>query len=133
MSESDTIGIVGAGAIGLACARALQREGHRVTLFDPSPAGEAAAAWGSAGILTPDMLNPLATPEVLSALPGMLMRSDAPLSLRWAHVPRALPCLLRFLANASAQRVDRNARALAAISSPAVPAWRELLEASERD
>lgn len=127
MTESRDIAIVGAGVVGLACARTLQRDGHRVTLYDPAPAGDGAAAWGSAGILTPDMLCPLATPEILLAIPGMLLRRDAPLAVRWSHALRALPWLARFVANARPGRVEHNARALATISTQAIPAWRELL------
>lgn len=133
MTEGSNIGIVGAGVVGLACARALLDDGHRITLFDPAPAGDGSAAWGSAGILTPDMLSPLATPETLFSVPGMLFRHDAPLSLRWAHAPRALPWLLRFAANAWPARVEHNARALAAISGKAIPAWRQLLGTQDFD
>jgi D-amino-acid dehydrogenase len=133
MTESSDIAVVGAGVVGLACARTLQRDGHRVTLYDPAPAGDGAAAWGSAGILTPDMLCPLSTSEVLSTVPRVLFSRDAPLSVRWAHMVRALPWLARFVANARPARVEHNARALAAISGPAVPAWRELLGTRDFD
>lgn len=131
MNEPSHIAIVGAGVVGLACAGALQRDGHRVTLFDPAPAGDGGAAWGSAGILTPDMLTPLATPEILSELPRMLLRGDGPLAIRWPHALTALPWLVRFLSNARPGRVEHNARALAALSSQALPAWRELLGARD--
>jgi len=127
MSKRRDIAVVGAGVVGLACARMLQRDGHRVALYDPAPAGDGAAAWGSAGILTPDMLNPLATPEILSSVPRMLLSHEAPLSVRWPHLFRALPWLARFAANARPTRVEHNARALAAISAGAIAAWRELL------
>ncbi|MDZ7829977.1 MAG: FAD-binding oxidoreductase [Halofilum sp. (in: g-proteobacteria)] len=127
MTESSDIAVVGAGVVGLACARALQRDGHRVTLYDPAPAGDAAAAWGSAGILTPDMLCPLSTPDTLASVPGMLLRPMPRCRSAGRYLFRALPWLARFAANARPARVEHNARALAAISARAIPAWRELL------
>jgi len=133
MSERREIAVVGAGVVGLACARMLQRDGHRVALYDPAPAGDGAAAWGSAGILTPDMLSPLATPEILSSVPRMLLSHEAPLSVRWPHMLWALPWLARFAANARPTRVEHNARALAAISAGAIAAWRDLLGTPDFD
>lgn len=128
MSTAEHIALIGGGVVGLACARVLQRDGHRVTVFDPSPADEQSAAWGSAGILTPDMLSPLATPEMLPRLPAMVLRDDSALALRWAHVPRAMPWLARFAWNGRPASAERNARALASICSQALAAWHELLE-----
>lgn len=128
---SAGVAVIGAGAVGLACARRLQRDGREVTLFDPAPASDRSAAWGSAGILTPDMLAPLATPEMLSSLPKMLLRSDSPLVLRWAHAPRALPWLTRFVWNARPSRAEHNGRALATLAARAIPAWHALLDAED--
>lgn len=43
--------MVGAGAIGLACALALTRAGHCVTVLDPTPTR--GASWAAAGMLAP--------------------------------------------------------------------------------
>lgn len=128
MNQAGHVAIIGAGVIGLACARALQRDGYRVTLFDPTPADEQSAAWGSAGILTPDMVSPLATPELLPQLPGMVFRSSSALALRWSHALRATPWLARFAWNARPAPAERNARVLASICSRALAAWHDLLE-----
>lgn len=44
------VGVVGAGVIGLACARALLARGAQVTLYERDRAGEG-AAWAAAGML----------------------------------------------------------------------------------
>ena len=33
--------VIGAGIVGICCASYLQRDGHRVTVLDPLPPGEA--------------------------------------------------------------------------------------------
>ena len=44
-----SVAIIGAGIIGMATARALQRQGHQVTVFDPEPPGSG-CSFGNAGI-----------------------------------------------------------------------------------
>ncbi len=43
--------MIGAGAIGLACALSLARAGHSVTVLDPTPMQ--GASWAAAGMLAP--------------------------------------------------------------------------------
>lgn len=128
MSTRYRIGVIGGGVIGLASACRLQQDGHRVVLYDSRPASEHGAAWGSAGIIAVDSVNPLATPGILSELPSMLLHRDSPLALRWGYLPRMLPWLFRFLWNARQSATEHNARVLASLGSEALSGWQALLE-----
>lgn len=50
--DLGVVGVVGAGVIGLAVAWKAARAGHRVTVFDPSPA-RGGASWVAGGMLAP--------------------------------------------------------------------------------
>ncbi|MDX1609088.1 MAG: FAD-dependent oxidoreductase, partial [Halofilum sp. (in: g-proteobacteria)] len=127
MEKGLDIAVVGGGVIGLACARALQRDGHRVVVHDPAPAADTAAAWGSAGVFAVDSVSPFATPETLRALPTMLLHRDSGLSLRWGYMPRLLPWLFRFLWNARPAASERGAAVLAALCAEGLAGWGALL------
>lgn len=127
MSTQYRIGIIGGGVIGLACARRLQQDGHRVTVHDPKPASRDGAAWGSAGIIAVDSASPLASPGILSELPSMLLRRDSPLALRWGYLPGMLPWLFRFLWNARPPAAEHNARVLAVLCGEALTGWQALV------
>ncbi len=109
--------VVGAGIVGLNCAYALRREGFDVTLLDPDDPGTG-ASFGNAGLLGTGGVVPVPTPGVLARLPRMLLAPDAPVSIRWRHLPSLTPWLLRFLANCRPERVEHNSRALAALLAP---------------
>ena len=73
---------------------------------------------------------PVATPGVLRQVPRMLLDRDGPLVIRWPHLPRLAPYLLRFVAAARPDRVERISVALAALLDRALDAFRELLDAA---
>ena len=101
------IAIVGAGIIGVCCAHFLQRDGHRVTVFDPNDPGSG-TSFGNAGLISQSSVMPSSTPGLVKRIPKMLMDPDSPLVLHWQYVPRLLPWLAGFLANSSRDRVERN-------------------------
>lgn len=121
--------VVGAGVVGLACARRLQRAGRAVALVDPEPPGSG-CSHGNAGVIAVDHVLPLARPEVLAHLPGMLLDRRGPLYLRASRVPRLTPWMIRFAAACRPARVERGTRALAALTRGALEAWQEELEAA---
>lgn len=126
--SGEPVTIVGAGVVGVACALQLQRAGVAVHLVDEREPGEGCSK-GNAGLIAADHVLPLATPGILRRVPGMLLDPLGPLALRPAYLPRIAPWLARFVANAAPARVDRLGAALAALSLPALEAWRELLSA----
>jgi len=97
--------VIGAGIVGVCCALYLQRDGLSVRLIDRGAPGEG-ASYGNAGNLGFASCVPAAMPGVLKKVPRMLFDADAPLKLRWSHLPRALPWFLRFIANAQTRRVE---------------------------
>ena len=121
------VAVIGAGAYGLAAALHLLRDGCRVTLIDPAGPGDPRqAAYGNAGILARAGVAPNATPGLPPKLPRMLLDPDGPVSLRWAHLPRALPWLARFFAAARESEVRRISAALATLVGDAVEAHEAL-------
>jgi D-amino-acid dehydrogenase len=123
------IAIVGAGIVGVCSASALQRDGHKVTIFDPvAPGGS--CSFGNLGSLSPGSCVPLALPGVLRKVPRWLVERDGPLRLSAKRLPAALPWLLRFVADSAPSRVSRIADALHALHAPVFDAYAPLLKAA---
>lgn len=106
------VAVIGAGMVGVSCAHFLQRDGHRVTIFDPNDPGSG-TSFGNAGLISQSSVMPSSTPGLVKRIPKMLMDSESPLVLRWQYVPRLLPWLAGFLANSARGRVERNCLATA--------------------
>jgi glycine/D-amino acid oxidase-like deaminating enzyme len=120
--------VAGAGIVGLACARALQRAGCSVCLIDPEPPGNG-CSFGNAGVIATEHVLPLARPRVLWRAPTMLRR-HGPLYLKARRLPGLLPWFARFAAACRPATVERGTRAIAALTSHSLEAWQRELAAS---
>lgn len=122
--------VIGAGIVGAACAIELLRDGHHVTLVDPSePGGTQAASYGNAAWLSPASVVPMSMPGLWKKLPGYLFDKNSPLTIRWSALPSLLPWLARFIwAGASVARVEATARALSALLRDAPARHRALAQ-----
>ena len=125
-SPGSHVTVIGAGIVGLCCARWLQRGGHDVTVIDPVAPGES-CSFGNAGIISTSSVTPLAMPGTIAKVPGWLMNPTGPLVVRWPYLPRAMPWLLRLLAASRASRIPAIADALGALTLPSIDAFGELL------
>lgn len=121
------ITVIGAGIVGIATASYLRRDGHAVTVVDRSPPGEY-CSFGNAGILSPGSCVPISMPGILGQVPGYLLDPLGPLSLRWSYLPKAMPWLLRFVAAADRQQVERIADGLRALLSQTFEAYAPLVK-----
>ena len=121
------VGIVGAGFIGLASAGWLMRDGHRVTLFDPSGVAQG-ASFGNAGTFAPYGCIPVNNPSVFRDLPRFLLSNTSPFRMRWGYLPHLLPWLARFMLSSTQRRYEASAGALAALLAQAQAGYAPLLE-----
>ncbi|QJP16289.1 FAD-binding oxidoreductase [Starkeya sp. ORNL1] len=108
--------VVGAGIIGLSCARSLLADGHEVSVLDRDPAGDK-ASFGNAGGVGVTEIIPASVPGLVWKVPRWLFDPLGPLSLRTAHLPKLAPWLVRFLRSGSWPDVERIAGALAGLSA----------------
>lgn len=129
MAKRD-ITVVGAGIVGACCALYLLRDGHRVTLLDRDGPGEGCSK-GNAGMLESNAVIPVAEPGLIRQLPGMLMDPMGPLAVRWTHLPRLLPWLLRFMWQSRDAAARANAYKLAPLVRHAFDAYGPLLDAAD--
>ncbi len=121
--------MAGAGVVGVACARALQRAGLSVAIADPNPPGSG-CSHGNAGVIATDHVLPLARPEILRRVPAMLLNRDGPLYLKPARIPALVPWFARFALACRWDRVAHGSSAIAALTGPALGAWEAELAAS---
>jgi D-amino-acid dehydrogenase len=129
MSEAPVI-VVGAGIIGIATARALQRAGHSVTVIDSGEPGKA-TSYGNAGYIAIDHVVPLARPSTLKKLPRMLMDRNGPLTVHLPSLPQLLPWMVRFgLAAYSNAEVQKGVDAAGYLTGQANMAWKTEIQAS---
>lgn len=125
MPETTQIAVIGAGVIGLTIAQCLAQAGMEVTVLDPDEPGSG-ASWGNAGTIADYAVQPVGTPDVLRALPRLLLDRNSPLAIRRAALPALLPWLARFLRQSLPAATQRNALALADLLQDASMRWREL-------
>lgn len=111
------IAVIGAGIIGATTALALVRDGHRVTILDPGqPGGVQASSYGNGAFLSPASIIPVSLPGLWKKVPGFLLDSNGPLTIRLASLPRLAPWLWRFVrAGKTWACVERTAAALATL------------------
>ncbi|WP_159007563.1 FAD-dependent oxidoreductase, partial [Bradyrhizobium sp. S69] len=132
MSEPSSrhVAVIGAGAIGVASAIELLRDGHRVTIIEPAaPGGEQAASYGNAGWLSTHSVIPPAEPGAWKKVPKMLRDPLGPLAVRWSYLPKVLPWLARYLLSGWTEaRVETTARALRALLLDAPALHRKLAD-----
>ena len=107
--------VIGAGIAGVSTAIWLRRGGHEVTLLDRSAPGQG-TSYGNAGLLAASSVAPVTGPGLIGKAPGMLFNPEYPLFMRWAHFPRLIPWLIRYLSHANADDGHRIARGLAHIT-----------------
>ncbi|MCB1501130.1 MAG: FAD-binding oxidoreductase [Bauldia sp.] len=123
------IAIVGGGIVGCAAASWLMAEGHAVTVYERDPAGRPAST-GNAGLIALPEISPLARPGVITQTPRWLLDPVGPLAVRVRDLPALTPWLLRFIASARPDRVEKAAAALAWLMSTALRDHQELARRS---
>ena len=126
LNRPRRVTVLGAGIVGVCCARFLQRAGFEVSVVDRGEPGMG-ASFGNLGMLCSlEHALPLPSAAVLAAVPRMLLDSGSALSIRWRYLPRLAPWLLRFAAHAPAATRMRNARALASLLEDTLGAYKRL-------
>ena len=120
--------IIGAGIVGACTAIELLRDGWQVTVLDPGPpGGDQSASYGNGAWLSPSSVVPMAMPGLWRRLPGYVLDTAGPLTIRPGALPHLTPWLARFmLAGATVPRVERTARALRALVGDAPARHRAL-------
>lgn len=132
MADKQSIHIIGAGVVGVACALRLQLNGYQVTLIDPNDPGSA-CSFGNAGILQAGACVPVATPSVVRQIPKMIFDSDQPLAIRWQYLPNLAPYLVHFLKAAKPSNLDKISRTLASILNHAIDGFSPLLNSAKAE
>lgn len=120
------VAVIGAGIVGVSCALHLRRAGHDVTLIDPRPPGTG-TSFGNAGGIVTGAVVPNSTPQLLRALPAILLDQNNPIRIRWSYLPKLSPWLRRFVREGTARRARQTAAALQPLVSRGYEAHRELI------
>ncbi len=115
MSDTeDDVLVLGAGAIGVACAYALQRAGRQVRVLDRGAIG-GATSYGNCGTLTPSHAPPLQAPGMIAQGLRWMWRADAPLRVAPGFEPRRWGWLARAAMNCRPGIHARNTAVRAAL------------------
>jgi D-amino-acid dehydrogenase len=123
--------VIGAGIIGVSSAAFLQRAGHDVTVIDRVGPGEG-CSFGNAGGIAFAEVMPTIHPGVFRKIPGWLFDPLGPLTIRWRHLPSALPWFLAAARNTSLARIETIVQARAALGLRAVADFETLLKEAGR-
>jgi D-amino-acid dehydrogenase len=117
--------VVGAGAIGLACAYELARRGERVVVLDKGPAGQACSA-GNAGWITPSISEPIPAPGLIATSIRWMLSRDSPLYISPLAAPRLARWLWRFWRHCNRRDFLAGFHAVATLNRLTLPLFDEL-------
>ncbi|MBP85701.1 MAG: FAD-dependent oxidoreductase [Planctomycetaceae bacterium] len=119
--------VIGAGAVGVACAEALALAGRDVLLVDRG-AVCSGCSHGNAGWVTPCHSLPLPGSGLVKQTLKWMLRGDSPLYIKPTLRPSRLAWLWRFYRHCNEEAQLRGLQALAELNRQVVPLTRELVE-----
>ncbi|MBL8986404.1 MAG: FAD-dependent oxidoreductase [Gemmatimonadetes bacterium] len=107
--------VVGAGAIGLACAYSLAKRGRQVVVVDRGTPGDACTR-GNAGWITPSISAPIPAPGLTWTSLKWMMSADSPLYISPAAAPALSRWLWRFWRHCNQRDFIRGLHAVASLN-----------------
>jgi len=125
--------VIGAGIVGVSTAIWLRRVGKDVILIDREAPGQGGASYGNGGILASCSVVPVTTPGLMRKVPRLLIDPDSPLFLRWPHLPRLAPWLIRYLSHANDRQTRRISKGLAILTGDSIGEHRALARGTEAE
>ncbi|MGZ3698776.1 MAG: NAD(P)/FAD-dependent oxidoreductase [Bdellovibrionota bacterium] len=125
MSRKTEVLVIGAGVVGLACARDLALRGASVTVIDKGELGNG-CSYGNAGWITPCFALPLPMPGMLLKSVGWLLNPESPLYIHPQPSLLLARWLLRFLLSMNRKHLKPSVAALTELSKFSLEAYQEL-------
>jgi len=104
--------VVGGGVIGVSSAYALARKGWAVRLLERSDEIATQTSWGNGRQLSYSHTNALASPGIISQIPGLLLGQNEAFRMSLCGHSGYLSWLLSFLGQASSNAYKRNTLAV---------------------
>jgi D-amino-acid dehydrogenase len=129
LAHAAPVAVIGAGVVGMATARAIQRAGRQVVVFDGEEPGRK-TSFGNAGFIAIDHVLPLCRPEVLRRAPKMLLDPNGPLTIHLPSLPWLLPWMTRFALAARDSEVTKGVDAFGVLMAEANESWKSEIQAS---
>ncbi|WP_298450551.1 FAD-binding oxidoreductase [uncultured Marinobacter sp.] len=126
-TERTEIAVIGAGAVGIACALWLRQRGYDVTVLEREGIASG-ASFGNASTFAVHGSTPIARPDIWSNAPQLLFSPDSPFVINWSRLPRLTPWLIRFLGQCNKKRFLKNSGTLAQLLGDTYGGYAPLLE-----
>src|ERR1700752_2540206 len=111
--------VLGAGMVGVGIALHLQQRGRDVVLVDRRAAGEE-TSYGNAGLIQREAVIPYTFPREFGLILSYAMNNRRDAVYHLSALPRLAPWLFRYWRNATPERVERSAQALAPLMAQCV-------------
>lgn len=117
-----SVAVVGAGVVGTAIARALQKYGHHIMLFDEAEPGRG-TSFGNAGHIATEDIFPLTQRLSWTRFLSMLISSQHPLTIRWQEMVSLAPWLWCFVRASSNHAVEQTIKSLSVLQQFTPRSW----------
>jgi D-amino-acid dehydrogenase len=129
--QADVI-VLGAGMVGVSVALHLQKCGRDVVLVDRRGVGEE-TSYGNTGLIQREAVFPYTFPREFRTILSYSMNNRRDGVYHLSALPRIAPWLFRYWQNATPERIERSAQALAPLMARCVDEHDALIaEAGER-
>jgi D-amino-acid dehydrogenase len=117
-TPADVI-VLGAGMVGVSVALHLQQRGRDVVLIDRRGAGEE-TSYGNSGLIQREGVIPYTFPREFGVILSYAMNHRSDVVYHVSALPRIAPWLFRYWQNATPERIERSAQALAPLMAQCV-------------
>jgi D-amino-acid dehydrogenase len=126
------VAIVGGGIIGLCSAYYLNREGHKVTIFDDGNLDDTCSI-GNAGMIVPSHIIPLAAPGMIAKGIRWMFNSKSPFYVKPRLNGQLIRWGMKFYSHANKEHVERSIPVLKEISLLSKSLYQQLHSAKHFD